>query len=197
MKKTARKKSQNQAPTPQAQRTLHLASVVRRNLYAFVIQEGMKALDVMLEQDREALCGTPHKKNKSDDPERWGHTEGRLVMGGQRVIVNKPRVRHQGTFGGQTRIARPRMRGPLCSAWGVWSCSSGRPAVAARRGFREQALAATSGDDRTVASRACSKSIIGYSSLTPSAERQRLCVRRGCEEGQRLVRTLAKASRGD
>lgn len=97
MKKTARNKTANQAPTPAAQRTLRLASVVRRNLYAFVIQEGMKALDVMLEQDREALCGTPHKKSKSDDPVRWGHTEGRLAMGGERVVVNKPRVRHQGT----------------------------------------------------------------------------------------------------
>lgn len=96
MKKTARNKTTNQAPAPPAQRTLHLASVVRRNLYAFVIEEGMKALDVMLEQDRQALCGTPHKKNKGEDPVRWGHTEGRLVMGGQRVVVNKPRVRHQG-----------------------------------------------------------------------------------------------------
>jgi hypothetical protein len=64
-----------------AHRTLHLAAMVRRNLYAFVIQEGMKALDVMLEQDRQALCGPPHGKAAGDDPVRWGHTEGRLVMG--------------------------------------------------------------------------------------------------------------------
>jgi hypothetical protein len=75
---------------------LHLAAVVRRNLYAFVMQEGMKALDVMLEQDRQALCGPPHGKAQADEPVRWGHTEGRLVMGGQRVVVKKPRVRHQG-----------------------------------------------------------------------------------------------------
>jgi transposase-like protein len=65
---------------------LHLAAVVRRNLYAFV----------MLEQDRQALCGPPHGKAKADAPVRWGHTEGRLVMGGHQVVVKKPRVRHQG-----------------------------------------------------------------------------------------------------
>ena len=96
MNKTARKKTRHQAPTRSEQRVLRLAAVVRRNLYGFVMQEGMKALDVMLEQDRETLCGPPHGKSKGDAPVRWGHAEGRLVMGGQRVVVHKPRVRHQG-----------------------------------------------------------------------------------------------------
>ena len=96
MAKTARKKTRNQAPSRSQQRVLHLAAVVRRNLYAFVISEGMKALDVMLEQDRVALCGPPHGKGGSEDPVRWGNAEGRLVMGGQRVVVRKPRVRQKG-----------------------------------------------------------------------------------------------------
>lgn len=96
MKNTARNKTENQAATYPGPRTLHLAAVIRRNLYAFVIQEGMKALDGMLEQDRQALCGPAHEKSQGDDPVRWGHAEGRLVMGGQRVVVKKPRVRHQG-----------------------------------------------------------------------------------------------------
>lgn len=96
MTKTARKKNRRKAPSRQEQRVLHLAAVMRRNLYAFVIREGMKALDVMLEQDREALCGPAHGKGETDDPVRWGQTEGRLVMGGQRVVVRKPRVRQSG-----------------------------------------------------------------------------------------------------
>lgn len=78
------------------QRTLQLAEYVRLNLMSFVIQEGMKAVDEMLEQDREALCGPANKKRAAGSPLRWGATEGRLVMGGERVIVRKPRVRHQG-----------------------------------------------------------------------------------------------------
>ena len=96
MKNTARNKTENQAATYPGPRTLHLAAVIRRNLYAFVIQEGMKALDGMLEQDRQALCGPAHEKSQGDDPVRWGHAEGRLVMGGQRVVVKKSRVRYQG-----------------------------------------------------------------------------------------------------
>ncbi len=96
MAKTARKKTRNQAPSRSQQRALHLAALVRRNLYAFVISEGMKALDVMLEQDRAVLCGPAHGKGGPDDPVRWGHADGRLVMGGQRVVVRKPRVRQSG-----------------------------------------------------------------------------------------------------
>lgn len=96
MSKTARKKNRKQAPSRSQQRTLHLAAIVRRNLYEFVIREGMKALDEMLEQDREQLCGPAHSKGAPDDPVRWGQTQGRLAMGGQRVTVRKPRVRHQG-----------------------------------------------------------------------------------------------------
>jgi transposase-like protein len=96
MSKTARKKSCNQAPSRSEQRTLRLAAIVRRNLYEFVIREGMKALDEMLEQDRERLCGPSHTKGAPEDPVRWGQTQGRLVMGGQRVAVRKPRVRKQG-----------------------------------------------------------------------------------------------------
>jgi len=96
MSKTARKKNRNQAPSASGQRTLRLAAIVRRNLYAFVVREGMKALDEMLEQDREQLCGPSHSKGTPEDPVRWGLTQGRLVMGGQRVMVRKPRVRQQG-----------------------------------------------------------------------------------------------------
>jgi hypothetical protein len=52
----------HKAPSRSKQRVLRLAAVVRCNLYAFVIQGGMKALDVMLEQDREALWGRLTKR---------------------------------------------------------------------------------------------------------------------------------------
>lgn len=96
MKKNAKNKAKNQDPSASRQLTLRLAAVVRHNLYDFVIREGVKALDEMLEQDRERLCGPAYGKGMPGDPVRWGRTEGRLVMGGQRVLIGKPRVRQRG-----------------------------------------------------------------------------------------------------
>ncbi|MCP4239007.1 MAG: IS256 family transposase, partial [bacterium] len=91
-----KKKNRSKAPSPDTQQSLQLAGVMRRTLLAFVIQQGMRAFDLMLEQERTELCGPAHAKGDRDDPVRWGHTDGRLVMGGQRVLVRKPRVRHNG-----------------------------------------------------------------------------------------------------
>jgi len=91
-RKSRAKKQSNERP----QRTLWLASVIRENLYEFVIREGMKALDTMLEQDRERICGPAYAKGDGGSAVRWGSTEGRLVMAGRRVVVRKPRARKDG-----------------------------------------------------------------------------------------------------
>lgn len=96
MTKNAKKNASNQELPASRQRTLLLTEFIQRNLYAFVIEEGMKALDELLERDREALCGPAYHKSAEGSPTRWGHAEGRLVMGGQRVLVRKPRVRQEG-----------------------------------------------------------------------------------------------------
>jgi transposase-like protein len=96
MKKNARKTSNNQVKSAPEERTLWLARCLRRSLYEFVIDEGMKAFDFLLEAERTELCGPSYRKGKPDDPRRWGKTEGRLVMGGRRVVVRRPRVRKDG-----------------------------------------------------------------------------------------------------
>ena len=96
MGNSAKKRSRSQEASQSGQRQLHLAEFVRRNLFTFVISEGMKALDAMLEEDRNQLCGKAYQKGDVQEAKRWGHAEGRLVMGGQRVMVRKPRVRQQG-----------------------------------------------------------------------------------------------------
>lgn len=96
MNKNASKKEQRQGASVGAQRTLRLASVIKRNLYGFIIQEGMKALDEILRQDQEGLCGPLNSKGEPGSPQRWGRTTGRLAMAGRRVNVDKPRVRQNG-----------------------------------------------------------------------------------------------------
>ncbi len=96
MKKNARRKQSNQEGRVPEQRTLQLATVIRHDLYRFVIQEGLKAFDQMLEEDRERLCGPVKAKGSSGAPVRRGHTDARLSMGGRRVVVSRPRVRQSG-----------------------------------------------------------------------------------------------------
>jgi len=96
MKKQATATNGNQARAPEAQRRLRLASLYRRNLYEFVVQQGMNALDAMLEQDLDLLCGPKHAHGGEHEALRWGSTEGRLVMGGRRIKARRPRARKDG-----------------------------------------------------------------------------------------------------
>jgi len=96
MRKHATKNTRNQENRSAVQRTLWLTRFVQRNLYEFVITEGMKALDTLLESERTELCGAAFGKGQPGEPVRWGHSDGRLVMGGRRVVVRRPRVRQNG-----------------------------------------------------------------------------------------------------
>ena len=96
MTKSATKKAKNQETTPDAQRTLRLAGFVRQTLFDFVVEEGMKAFDALLAAEREELCGPAHRKGERGEPLRWGSTDGRLVMGGRRIVHRRPRVRKEG-----------------------------------------------------------------------------------------------------
>jgi hypothetical protein len=96
MSKNASNRKKNQGATVEGQRTLRLASIIKRDLHAFIIEEGMKALQEVLRQDQEALCGPAYTRGAPGSPQRWGRTSGRLVVSGRRVLVDKPRVRHNG-----------------------------------------------------------------------------------------------------
>jgi putative transposase len=89
MKDTAKRESFEEEGTV----AVRLVDVVRHDLRAFVVSEGMKALAEMLEEERVQLCGPRYRH----DPERTcsgaGYAQGQLVMGGRRVSVPRPRVR--------------------------------------------------------------------------------------------------------
>lgn len=96
MRNSATKRSRNQEAKHAGQRTLRLAGFVRRTLLDFVIEEGMRAFDELLQTEQETLCGPAHRKGRPGDPVRWGSTDARLVMGGRRIIHRRPRVRRDG-----------------------------------------------------------------------------------------------------
>lgn len=92
MKKTDRKKPSTEAGA-RMQLLVPLVEVVRNELRAFVIAQGMAALALMLEEDRVALCGPAYSRDRHEGARRAGSAAGELVMGGRRVRVKRPRVR--------------------------------------------------------------------------------------------------------
>lgn len=54
---------------------------------------GVESFREILEEDRTQLCGAKHRPQPDRTAYRHGHDEGRVVLGGRKVIVRKPRVR--------------------------------------------------------------------------------------------------------
>jgi transposase-like protein len=57
------------------------------------LAEGFEGVMRMLEEDREALCGPERRWQADREAYRYGYDEGRLVLGGRRVKLPRPRVR--------------------------------------------------------------------------------------------------------
>jgi transposase-like protein len=61
-----------------------------------VLDSGFENLMKTLEEDRELLCGPRRRWQPGRQAYRYGYDEGRLVFGGRKVRVPKPRVRSIG-----------------------------------------------------------------------------------------------------
>lgn len=92
MKKSDRKETKTEARLKLVE---PLADMVRHELRSLVIAQGMLALAVMLEQDREQLCGEAYARGREGGPRRAGSTTGELVLGGRRVRARRPRARDE------------------------------------------------------------------------------------------------------
>ena len=74
----------------------------RARLLEVVLAHGFQGVIEMLEADREALCGPRHLWQPERTAYRYGHDDGRLVLGGRTVKVPRPRVR--GVHGGEIEL---------------------------------------------------------------------------------------------
>ncbi|OIQ91984.1 transposase, mutator family [mine drainage metagenome] len=66
---------------------------VQQAFYGLCIEAGRRVLDVMMEADREALCGPKGVPDAQRRAVRGGHTSSRVVLGGQRIDIRRPRAR--------------------------------------------------------------------------------------------------------
>jgi len=65
----------------------------RQGLWTIAMKAGLETLRVMLEDDRQRLCGPKGRPHPEREATRYGYDDGSVVLGGRRVAVRKPRVR--------------------------------------------------------------------------------------------------------
>jgi putative transposase len=65
----------------------------RQDLMTWVHQRGLDALDEVFRADAEALVGPKGKHRDGRTHHHWGTTRSELPFGGQRIVVERPRVR--------------------------------------------------------------------------------------------------------
>ena len=76
--------------------SLPIAGVLQDVQHAFFglcVHAGKQVLAAMMEADREALCGPKGRPDAGRQAYRGGHTHSKVVLGGQRIDVDRPRVR--------------------------------------------------------------------------------------------------------
>lgn len=103
MKKTVErqrgKQAKNAAPSARGSLVQVLLPMVtgmvttRQDLMTWVHQRGLDALDEVFRADAEALVGPKGKHQEGRTHHHWGTTRSELPFGGQRIVVERPRVR--------------------------------------------------------------------------------------------------------
>jgi len=98
--KSGTRRPSRQAPArgPQ-QRVVPLLGVtvdVPKQLMELVVDSGLQVLQRMLEQDRDVLCGPRYRHLEQREASRAGTTPSEVVLGGRKVVIQRPRVRAKG-----------------------------------------------------------------------------------------------------
>jgi transposase-like protein len=70
-----------------------LEGMARTGLLSLSVQLGIKALNIMLEDEVISYAGEKGKHNPSRTAYRHGHERTSVVLGGQKIAIQKPRVR--------------------------------------------------------------------------------------------------------
>jgi len=94
-----------ESPTKPALRVVRAAEVqlslnvqnvlrdVKDAFYGLCVNAGRQVLAAMMEADREELCGPMNVPDEARKAVRGGTTRSSVVLGGQRIAINKPRAR--------------------------------------------------------------------------------------------------------
>jgi transposase-like protein len=70
-----------------------LTKYARESLHTFAIEVGLKMAECLLEDEVTRRCGERHERQPSRIETRHGHQSGYVVLSGQKVPVERPRIR--------------------------------------------------------------------------------------------------------
>ena len=70
-----------------------LTKYARESLHTFAIEVGLKMAECLLEDEVTRRCGERHERQSSRIETRHGHQSGYVVLSGQKVPVERPRIR--------------------------------------------------------------------------------------------------------
>mgnify|MGYP000063656524 CR=1 FL=1 len=100
MTKDARERSEEEARSAigrkaarERSRLTDTVEALRSDLRAFVMDAGYRVFLDLLEGERELLCGPRYAHIEGREAYRHGYDQGKLVLGGRKISVPRPRVR--------------------------------------------------------------------------------------------------------
>jgi putative transposase len=82
---------------PAVQMVLPLAEMIgwlRKGVGELIRQAGLQLMDLMMQEEVRAMAGEPHQRHAERTATRWGSERGYCVVMGQKVPIQRPRVRN-------------------------------------------------------------------------------------------------------
>jgi putative transposase len=82
---------------PAVQMVLPLAEMIgwlRKGVGELIRQAGLQLMDLMMQEEVRALAGEPHQRHAERTAIRWGSERGYCVVMGQKVPIQRPRLRN-------------------------------------------------------------------------------------------------------
>lgn len=73
-----------------------IQSVIRQGLAQFVFDAGLLLVHQVMEHEAQNLTGAPYSRGAEKKNHRWGKQPGSVYLSGQRIPVERPRVRTKG-----------------------------------------------------------------------------------------------------
>src|SRR6516162_1371719 len=81
---------------PAVQMVLPLAEMIgwlRKGVGELIRQAGLQLMDLMMQEEVRALAGEPYQRHAERTATRWGSERGYCVVMGQKVPIQRPRMR--------------------------------------------------------------------------------------------------------
>jgi hypothetical protein len=80
-----------------------LLGLMQGSIAALAVELGLLVASAMLEDEVNRLCGTRYQRQPGRSHTRYGHQRGVVMLGGQELPIERPRVRRADGGGGNLK----------------------------------------------------------------------------------------------